>query len=275
MAKGTKQKVIRLHSTRKKGKGIKLDKRITIVAVIIAVVVGVILAMRPNAYQISIDGEVIGAIKDIKVIEGAKETVITQLKDIYGSEVQFEEDLYLKKYRASKKDYIDPTYLISYMRKNMDILIGFKELYVEGEFVAIISSEKELESLKEELKKKYYGEVDVEVEFGKEVELKDVFAKESELISMEKLVQKCTTTTPKKLEYEVKSGDTLSGIANRYNTTVENIISANNSLSENANIRIGQVIEVNMNQPLLPLSIVEKQEKDEAPGAKEGDDLTQ
>lgn len=250
-------KVIKLNSSR----GIfGVDKRGMIIAIIVAIVIGLFLAFKPNAYKISMNGEFIGAIKDKKVIEGAKDTVITQLKSLYGTEVEFEEDLEVERYRAKKKDYIDQSYLISSMRNKMDILIEFKEIFVEGESVGIVASQAEVETLKDELKKKYYGDKEVEVEFGKQVEVKDVFAKEEDLISMDKLVQKCSTTTPKSITYTVQPGDTLSGIASKYNTTIDSIISANKGFSSQTVLQLGQVINANINEALLPLTIVESKQ---------------
>lgn len=241
------------------------DRRIMALAIIVAAIIGLFLVLRPNAYKISMNGEFIGAIKNKKVIEGAKDTVITQLRNQYGAEVQFEKEIEVERYRARKKDYIDPNYLIASMRKKMDILIGFKEIFVEGESIGIVASEEEVEVLKEELKKRYYGKREVEVEFGKEVEVKDVFAKESDLVSMEKLVQKCTVTTPKSITYTVQPGDTLSGIASKYNTTIESIVSANASsgFTSKTILQVGQVIKANINEPFLPLNIVAQRNKTE------------
>lgn len=248
-------KVIKFSS--KKGIVDMSDKRSMTIAVILASIIGLLLAFMPNAYKITINGEFIGAIKDKKVIDGAKNTVITQLQGIYNTEVKFEEDLEIERYRAKKKDYIDQNYLISSMRKKMEILVGFKEIFIEGESVGIISSEKDVETLKQELKKKYYGTKDVKVEFDKKVEVKDIFAKEEDLISMDKLVQKCTATTPKTITYTVQAGDSLSSIADRYNITMDSIVSANPGFTKNVVLRVGQVINANINEPLLPLKVVE------------------
>lgn len=260
MAIRSDKKVIKLGK-----RGFGDDRRMVVSAIIIAVVIGLFLAFKPNAYKIVMNGEFIGAIKDKRVIEGAKDTVMTQLKSQYGTDVKFEEELELERYRAKKKDYIDPNYLIACMRKKMDILIGFKEIFVEGQSIGIVASDKEVEALKEELKHKYYGESEVKVDFGKAVEVKDAFAKEEDLISMEKLVQKCTATTPKSITYKVQPGDTLSGIASKYNTTIESIVSANASdgFTSHTVLQLGQVIKANINEPLLPLSIVNSGHKTE------------
>ncbi len=248
-------KVIKLSS--RKGVVVTSDRRTMTIAIILACIIGLVLAFMPNAYKITINGEFIGAIKDKKVIEGAKNTVITQLQGIYNAEVKFEEELQVEKYRAKKKDYIDQNYLISSMRKKMEILIGFKEIFVNGQSVGIVSSEKDVETLKEELKKKYYGSKEVKVDFDKKVEVKDIFAKEEDLISMDKLVQKCTTTTPKTITYTVQPGDSLSSIADRYNITMDSIVAANPGFTKNVVLRVGQEINANINEPLLPLKVVE------------------
>ena len=262
MARGSGNKIIKFNQARRKYKlSFQLDKKIMVITIIVAAILGAWLAFRPNAYQISINGEVVGAIKDMKVIEAAKETVIAQLRTQYKSDVKFDDGLELKKYRAKKRDYIDPTYLIARMRNDMQILVAFKELYVDKESVGIIASEDELVVLKDELKKKYYGTKDVQVEFGKEVEVKEVFAKESDLISIDKLVQKCTVTTPKTIEYEIQSGDTLSGIASKYNTSMDSIIADNPEFTDKVVLRIGQIIKVNTNEPLLPLQVINDSEE--------------
>lgn len=247
-------KVIKLNAS----KGLfGVDRRIMTIAIGVAVVIALFLAFMPNAYKISMNGEFIGAIKDKKVIEGAKDTVISQLKNAYGTEVKFEEDLEVHRYRAKKKDYIDQSYLIACMRKKMGILVGFKELFIDGESVGIIASDADVDTLKNELKKKYYGNNELEVAFTKTVETKDIFAKEEDLISMQKLVQKCATTTPKSITYTVQAGDTLSGIASKYNTTIESIISANEGFTSQTVLQVGQTINANINEAFLPLEIVE------------------
>ena len=84
-------KVIKLSS--RKGVVDTSDKRKMTIAMILATIIGLVLVFMPNAYKISINGEFVGAIKDKKVIEGAKNTVITQLQGIYNAEVKFEEEL--------------------------------------------------------------------------------------------------------------------------------------------------------------------------------------
>lgn len=252
------KKVIKISDRRRRGRTVRLDNHMMRIAVAVGIGIGILLTFMPNAYQISIDGTVVGAIKDKKIIEHAKQTVEEQLKSEYGTNIQFEDDLVLKKYKANKKDYIQPEYLVTYMRKSMGILIQFKEILVEGQSIGIVATDKEVEELKAALKEKYYGDREVDVEFGKDVKIVDTFAKESELTSLDKLVDICSATTPKSVTYSVKAGDTLYGIALSLGISVDNLKSANPELNDKTVLSIGDELKANIYEPLLPLKIIEK-----------------
>ncbi len=251
------KKVIKISDRRRRGRSVRVDNHMIRIAVAIGVGIGILLAFMPNAYQISIDGTVVGAIKDKKVIEHAKETVEAQLKSEYGSNIQFEDELVLKRYKANKKDYIQPEYLVTYMRKSMGILIEFKEILVDGKSVGIVATDEDVEALKQALKERYYPGRDVEVEFGKDVKIVNKFAKESELTSINRLVEICSATTPKSVTYTVKGGDTLYGIALSLGITIDNLKSANPELNDRSVLSIGDQLKANIYEPLLPLKIVE------------------
>ena len=249
------KKVISLKNRRRKFKGIKIDNKIIAGGILLAIGIGVFLGFRPNAYQIIINGKMVGAVKNEQIIEAAKQTVMTQLEESYHAQIKFEDGVQTKKYHAKKRDYIAPSYLITYMRKNMNVLIAFKEIYVEGKSIGIVASDEDVKALKEALKKEYYGDKDVEVDFGKKVEVKEVFAKEEDLINKDTLFEKCTVTTPKIVEYKVGSGDSLSGIAAKLGITIENINTENVGFTNQTVLKIGQVIKARVNDPLLPLIV--------------------
>lgn len=251
------KKVIKISDRRRRGRSVRVDNHMIRIAVAIGIIIGILLTFMPNAYQISIDGTVVGAIKDKKVIEHAKETVEAQLKSEYGANIQFEDELVLKRYKANKKDYIQPEYLVTYMRKSMGILIEFKEILVDGKSVGIVATDEDVETLKAALKERYYGDRDVNVEFGKDVKIVNKFAKESELTSINRLVEICSATTPKSVTYTVKSGDTLYGIALSLGITVDNLKSANPELNDRTVLSIGDELKANIYEPLLPLRIAE------------------
>lgn len=256
----TNTKVIRF-SKRKRLK-LKGNKLIIASLILIGAAAGLLLAMLPNTYMISINDKEIGTIKDKQVIEQAKEVLIHNLKEEYKSNVKLEEDIQIKKVRGKKRDEITPEYLITYLRKNANILIEFKELKVDGKRIAVLRDEAELKVLKDLLKKEYYADADVKVDFAKEVTLTSIFAKESMLAKMEDLVEKCTETTPKVVEYEVQPGDTLSGIAYNLRTNIASILKENPGMTEQTPLKIGAKLKVRVDEPLLGVKIVNETDED-------------
>ncbi len=250
----TNTKVINF-SKRKRIK-IKGNKLILGALILIGTLIGLFLALLPNTYMISVEDKEIGTIKDMQVIEQAKEILIHNLKEDYKSNVKLAEDIELKKVRGNKRDEITPEYLITYLRKNANILIEFKELKVDGTRIAILKDESELGALKELLKNEYYQDADVQVDFAKEVTLTSIFAKESMLTKMEELVIKCMETTPKVIEYEVKSGDTLSGIAYNWRTNIASILKENQGMTEQTPLKIGMKLKVRVDEPLLGVKVI-------------------
>lgn len=250
-------KTIYLNDRRSRGRRGKNTKAIGASIIGIGVVLGVLFAFWPNAYGVTIDGVQIGALEKKEFIDNATDTVIAQLKNKYHTEVKLEGEMTSKKVRASKKKMITPNYLATYMRENMDFLLQFEEMSIDGKVVGIIESEAVLDELLTEITKEYIGETDKKVEFANKVTLKPVFAKEKDLISLGDLVKKCTTTTKELVEYEVVSGDSLSRIAGKLGITIAKIIGANEGMTEKTMIGIGQKIKAEVDVPLLDINVIE------------------
>lgn len=254
-----KKKVIKISTHRRKKFRFQPDKLTIIVGAIVAIIIGLVLGFMPNAYLVTIGEKKVGAVKEEGLIDEATKTVLEQLKQTYHTNVKLEESqMQVKKVRAQRKDYVTTEYLMSAMRKNLNVLLEVRELKVDGEKVGIIASDEVLEELKEALKKEYYGKKEVKVEFAKEVTTEPVFAKEADILEMDKLVEKCTTTTPKEVEYVVQTGDSLSGIASKLGTTMARLQEENPSIGEKGVVRIGETLKAKVNQPLLTLKEVEE-----------------
>lgn len=224
----------------------------------VSVMIGSVLAFWPNAYEVKIDGVVVGAIEEKAYLENAEDTVVAQLKNKYNTEVQLEGDITQpKRVRARKKELITPNYLATYMRENMDFQLEFQELSIDGKKIGIIESEDTLDELLERLTKEYIGQTDSKVEFSNKVELTPVFAKEKDLMSLDTLTDKALQKTKEIVEYEVGAGDTLWGIANKLGISVAKLIDSNEGMTDKSVLSIGMKLKAEVNVPLLGVQIVE------------------
>lgn len=220
----------------------------------ISVLAGIAFTLIPNAYQVSVKGEVIGFVDKKEYIGVALDTVETQLVNKYQTDVKIEGLDELKRVRANKKDMIDPNKLPSYLRENMDVTLKVQKLIIDGKEIAVIESEKVLEELKEELKKEYFGDKNVKVKFTNKVELQDVYTTEDKIVDMKTLVDLCKKRQRKEVTYTVVQGDTLWAIATKLGLDVQSLIDANEGVT--STLKIGQELKATVRIPVLGLEVI-------------------
>lgn len=227
--------------------------------VAIGVILGFVFALWPNGYEVTVGDVVVGTLEDQTAVEKAKETVIAQLENKYqtGVKLEGEESIRIKKKRITEKTKITPNYLVTYMRENMDFLLEFRTLSVDGKQVGIIESEAVIDELLERLTKKYIGETEQKVEFVNKIELKSAFAKEKDLMDINELTQKALVTRNEIIAYEVGAGDTLYGIAIKHKTTVAKVVGANEGMTEKSVLSIGQKVNIEVEVPFISVKVVE------------------
>lgn len=254
-----KSKTIYLSNTKRRRNRAN-PKAILMGIIAIGALGGTAFAFLPNAYAVSVDGEVIGYVDKKEYIDTALQTVEKQLENKYNTEVQIEGLDELKKVHASKKDMIDPNKLPSYLRENMDVTLKFQKLFVDGKEIAVIESEEVLDELKEELKDVYFDDKNVKAEFKNKVKLEEVYTTEDELVDMETLVDLCKKRQRKEVTYTVADGDTLWGIASKLGIDVQSLIDANEGVTPK--LKIGQELKATVRIPVLGLELIEEPAKE-------------
>ena len=95
--------------------------------------------------------------------------------------------------------------------------------------------------------------------FGDTVEVVEAYLQEYEITSLENAIEEVTKEQEKEQIYEVVSGDTLSGIAERNNLTLEALIAMNETIEdEKSIIRVGDELIVTVPEPELSVERMEE-----------------
>lgn len=105
-----------------------------------------------------------------------------------------------------------------------------------------------------------YEEGLLDVDFADTVEVVESYVKDDEITSLSDAIDLVTKDKEKNKIYEVKSGDSLSMIAENYNTTVDNLVAINEGLdSADSIIRVGDELTVTVPEP--ELSVITQEEE--------------
>ena len=94
--------------------------------------------------------------------------------------------------------------------------------------------------------------------FGEKVEISEAYVSKSLVTSPEEAADQITKESQKNEIYVVKSGDTLSTIANGHGLYVKEVVALNSGLTENTTLHIGDEIIITVPQPELTIMTVEQ-----------------
>lgn len=132
----------------------------------------------------------------------------------------------------------------------------------EPEIMPVGGAADTIDQIYEEIAKGTGEEFDlglISLGFGENVEIVQAYVDEDQLSSLENAIEYVTKDQEKNKIYEVTSGDSLSVIAEKNDTTVEKIIAMNaNIADENAVIRVGDEVVVTVPEPELSVTRVEE-----------------
>lgn len=103
------------------------------------------------------------------------------------------------------------------------------------------------------------GDDVVNVEFAEEIKVQETFVDASEVTSVEEAVSDITKDKAKKETYEVQSGDTISGIADKNGMKIKELLSMNKGLKDDTPIFPGEKLVISV--PKSELSVLVEKEK--------------
>ncbi len=259
-----RSKTIYLNNTRR-GRRSHTKKRATAIAISMGTLVALGVALWPNGHRMTEGGEVIGIVAEEAYITEALKTLQVQLEATYETTVKIDPIDEIKRVRVPRKELMDPDQLTSYLRETLAIEIEFQEMSVDGEVVGLVASRGIEETLKTELKRRYFDDTSVRAEFVNDISFKPVFGVEADLIALEELVDICSKRDRKMVTHEVQPGDSLSRIAANLGCSITDILKVNEGMTETTPLKIGQVINAEVRVPLVGLELIILPEAAEVP----------
>lgn len=239
-------------------------KIIILLAVVVAVMIGVVLVVRPNAYQVQVGDKVLGVVKGKEVPGQSLEVVMASLKEQYKADVRMVTKPEVKKVRASKKKQVTADYLIAQIKDHIEYEIKMVELLVDGKSKGIFRSKAEIDQLIQRIvDKSMPKEIKdlkriTEAKLDAEVDYKSVYVSEDQLSDPDKVYESLTKTKEEGQIYTLVSGDNLWIVAEKNKMEMAELLDLNPGMTEESVLQIGQELNVKIDKPEVSVLIIEE-----------------
>lgn len=234
-------------------------------------------------YKVYMNGTEIGSVSDPQAIDTLIALKTKEMQEKYPeANVQLQtEGLTYEAYKKFQGEADDETTL-SQLGSMFTVYAAGVELKVDGKTIGIVKDQETADQILAEVKKQYTsGEAKpigrvrtlssgaanhsqtkemVRVEkaaFEEEVHTDAVQTAPDQVINAEEALRLLTTGDAKPVKYKVEPGDTVSGIAHKFDISKQ-VIYENNPDIEELYLQIGQELDLTVIQPALTVSTVEK-----------------
>jgi len=247
-----------------KGNLPKLKMLLGVLAVLLLIIIYA-LFFRKNGTEVFVGDKSVGILEGRSVTaEHITETIEAQLAGIVGSSVQLNERISAEGVRVSssrKKDVCTMEYLLPKIRGMVTYKIDAAIITVDGGRAAILATQEQAQAVLDGLQEPYLPDegVNATVGFVENVGIVHDYVDSEEVLTQAQAQAYLLTTTTVTKSYTIQSGDSLSLIARKFDTTMEMIVSLNDGMAVQTPIRAGELIYVPEEKPMLSVKTVEVQ----------------
>ncbi|MCR1897654.1 NlpC/P60 family protein [Irregularibacter muris] len=215
------------------------------------------------SYQVQLNGENIGIVKEVTTIEEALKIVENDIAQKHGENAYFAKDIDMKKVRVNKEDLVDSKKLGEVISQNLEVLKPASIIVVDGQEELVVTSTKDAQEILEEVKKPYI-EVDsekdtevLEVSFNQEVQIISKDMPADAVLSKEEALAALSEKNDKMQTYRVAQGDSAWNISRSFNMGIRTLEQANPD-KDIEKLKPGEEINLVVPQSLLEVVTVER-----------------
>lgn len=213
-----------------------------------------------DAYRVNLHGKHIGYVTDKAVVSSIIKQITEESATKFGMEVELETGF--DYYRASicPELVTDTDLIVKEIRGNVDIKVNAYAMLVEDEQICILKDEEELGKLLDILKEPFVENSNSEVEsvdIVEKVDLEPVTVDFAQVQDAEQVAEEIAEGRETVEEYTVVSGDTLWGIAKKYDMSLDELIDLNSDVDNINNLRLGQTLKLSYPKSVISVATTE------------------
>lgn len=214
-----------------------------------------------DSFTIVAEGKELGKVRNPEQIDSILEKIENNLEERFQYDVSLENKFELVKSRAKDNEIVSDDELFKILNSNVNYSILAYSINIDGEQVGIVGSEDDAKDVIEEVKnyftKNYDQDSIIEVSTKEKIEIKQVKASNKEIKEKEDLVNYIIRGTDEEQKYTVEKGDTYWTIAEYFNMSLDDLISANPD-SDPEWIQIGDELNLIVPKPFVNVQVKRK-----------------
>ncbi len=216
------------------------------------------LTVYTVGYRVTVDGQELGVVASTSQFQAIESRVEDRVEHILGRDYSLSGHVSFERQVVPKRQLSDLAGFESYLFEQVDEVTQGYVLTVDGQELTVQTDTAELDALLDSLKAPYINENTVLAEFAAPVGVTRQYVGvdqfQEDLTQVEALLR---SNTREAVVYTVVKGDTYSGIASRYDMTVDELLAMNPQASLNK-LLIGDQLTVSASVPYLGVRTVDK-----------------
>jgi len=244
---------------------IKTDKKLQklVAAVLCSLIVLAVFVPIYNrsVLEVSVNGEVLGNVKDTIALEQIKAELEEKYKDALGVDVEFVQEIKAVPIRAFGQEVDTEEDMLKKLESALSYRLKAVAINIADKEVALVKDKATAEKVLSEVKNHYINETPgelVKVEVVEQVKLVERYVYPNQVIDMEDAVELILKGGVETRQYEVVQGDSLWSISRKENIPLDDLIKANPQLKSEHELALGEILNLNEIKPLLNVKLVKK-----------------
>lgn len=219
-----------------------------------------------DSFTITEEGKELCKVRDSEILDFVLLKLEDDLEETYQHDIAIENNFEIIESKAKDNEIVSEEKLYDILESNVNYSILAYAINIGGEQIGIVNSEYEANGVIEEVKnyftQNYDEESIVKVNTVENVEIKQIKASNTEIKNKDELVNYIIKGTDEEQKYIVEKGDTYWTIAEYFNMTLDELISANPD-SDPELIQIGDELNLVVPKPFLNVQVTRKVKQEE------------